>query len=266
MQSGFTYFSGRRGQILWTKPNLLGGGGRRDYDVHEAVGFLAPIMVLAPLHASFWGSQGDGQAIRLNPERGFRLRAFLGDWCMLSLFISPVAAIAFGMFAALRMVEQDRPSGVLVFLTILSLAVPVAAIAVLVWLRRSDRRDRDIRLVLGTHTWGSSDPATWHPDLLDEVRPAHTFRVKNFAALARRSLTARKWCEAMWAARLCTALEDEDAGEDLTSEILDEPAVRQKLSKLQKDGSRRDKLFGEPPPLSTWVGGIPEEHVFSVRA
>src|SRR5438876_7225889 len=188
MLSGYTYLSGRRGEIVWTKPNFLGGGGRRDYDTHEAVGLLAPLMVLDPLHASFWGNQGDGQAIRLNPERGFRLRAFLGDWCMLSLFVSPVAAICFGCLAAFHMVEQDRPIDIFVFLTILFLALPGASISVLVWLRRSDRRDRDIRLLLGTHTWGSSDPAYWHPDLLEEVRPAHTFRVKNFAALARRSL------------------------------------------------------------------------------
>jgi len=262
MLSGYTYLAGRRGQVVWANLTLR-GHGRRDYDAYEAVGLLAPLVLLNPLHVFVFGP-ADGRAIRLNPERSFRLRAYLGDWCMMSTIILPIAATIMLCMAMIHAAEQDRPIGIFVFLTILFVVLSVACVVVLVCLRRNDGRDRDIRLLLGTHTWGSSDPAYWHPDLLDEVRPAQSFRVKNFAALARRALTARKWCEAIWAARLSTALEDEDAGEELTSEILDEPVVQQKLRKLHKDPSRRDKVFGEPPPLSTWVGGVPEEHVFNV--
>jgi hypothetical protein len=262
MLSGFTYLAGRRGQIVWANLTLR-GNGRRDYDAYEAIGLVVPLVLLNPLHVFVFG-RDDGRAIRLNPERSFRLRAYLGDWCAVSAIVLPTAAALTLCVALFHAIEEDRPIGIFVFLTILFAVLSVVCVVVLVWLRQSDRRDRDIRLLLGTHTWGSSDPAHWHPDLLDEVRPAHTFRVKNFAALARRALASRKWCEAIWAARLSTALEDEDAGEELTSEILEEPVVQQKLRKLHKDPGRRDKVFGEPPPLSTWVGGVPEEHVFNV--
>jgi len=111
---------------------------------------------------------------------------------------------------------------------------------------------------------GSSDPAYWHSELLDEVKPAKAFRVKTFEELARRYIAERKWCEAAWAARLCTALEDESLGEGLTSQILDAPQVQTKLGKARTNPSRRNAIFGEPPPLSTWVQGVLEKHVFRV--
>jgi DNA-directed RNA polymerase subunit RPC12/RpoP len=57
--------------------------------------------------------------------------------------------------------------------------------------------------------------------------------------------------DATEAARPCTAMEDEELGESLTSEILDTPPVGSKLRQVRKNPIRRDAIFGESPPLST---------------
>jgi hypothetical protein len=260
----FTFFAGRRGAIAWRKSRTA--YERLDYDTHVAIGFVMPFIVLEPLHTFYWGGLADrGRAIPLHPERGFRLRAYLEEWSSMSLFVFAIAPLLLTCFALVRWIEEDRRWVLLAILAGLSAGVFVAAILTHRQVRRLDQRERDIRLLLGTHTWGSSDPAYWHPDLLDDViEPADRFGVKTFLNLARRHLEERDWCRAMWAARIAAALEDEQQGESLTSKILEQPAVRKVLGQLRKDPSRRDELLGEPPPLSTWVRGVPERHIFAV--
>jgi hypothetical protein len=164
-----------------------------------------------------------------------------------------------------RWAEEDRRWSLFLIFMFLSLEGLLCCILTIIGIRRGDRRERDIRLGLGRHTWGSSDPAYWHPDLLaDVVAPSEPFDVKSFAVLARRFLKAHEWCHAMWAARLCTALEDEEKGESLTTEILEHDEIAKKLAKARSDPARRDAAFGEPTPLSKWVQGVPENEIFTV--
>jgi hypothetical protein len=160
-------FAGRRGDILWKKPNFAGVGGRRDFDTYLAVGLVGPFWLRQPLHTFHWGrTLYDAEAIPLRPEPDLRFRAYVADWSGLLLFVTLLAGpvlLAAGFVQRL----EERPIWILlVLLGVLALAGLVACSIIRYRLGRADRRDQAIRLLLGPHAWGSSDPAYWHPDLL----------------------------------------------------------------------------------------------------
>jgi hypothetical protein len=180
---------------------------------------------------------------------------------LLGLLAAPV-------LAALAVMEWlDRHTNWIHYLlgSVLCLGVALACAVLLLRHRRIDRRERDIRLLLGTHPWGSSDPAYWHTDLLGDLAdPYEVFGVDTFAELGRQSLASRNWGRAMWAARLCAAQEDVALGEELTSTILNEPEVQGKLREVRKEPLRRHMVFGDPEPFTSWVRADPELQVFQV--
>jgi hypothetical protein len=261
-------FAGRRGDILWKKPNFAGVGGRRDFDTYLAVGLVGPFWLRQPLHTFHWGrTLYDAEAIPLRPEPDLRFRAYVADWSGLLLFVTLLAGpvlLAAGFVQRL----EERPIWILlVLLGVLALAGLVACSIIQYRLRRADRRDQAIRLLLGPHAWGSSDPAYWHPDLLTyRIDPGAAFGVPSFGELARRSLNEGQWSRSMWAARLCVAVEDAALGEELTTATLQAEGVREKIASVRKKPETRDAAFGPPIPLSTWIQGDLAAKVFPVRA
>lgn len=246
---------GRRGEIVWKKAGFLGTGGRRDYDTYQGWRFLFPLYLGQPIHTFGWGKDGESAlAIPLRRDRGFRLRTYISDWC------GPLCLIAGLAFFPIFC------SGQSVGLRILTFAVLVITGAgVLFTFLTSGGRDRDIRLILGSHFWGTSDPATWHEDLLEDViDPEEKFDIPSFEQLAESSLEKGQWAEAMWAARLCAAIEDEETGEALTDEILAHPKVQKRLMRVRRNPLQRKGAFGDPIPLSRWVRGDLKEPIFQV--
>jgi hypothetical protein len=265
MGSCISNFAGRRGDILW-KSNIIGIGGRRDYDTHRAWGIVLPFLIFDPIHTFGWGQRSyQASAIRLRADCSFRLQALLCDWSCLLSIAGLVASPILGCLAFVRMVEQQPYWMLFAVGSILSTIAFVVSVCILLWVHRVNRRDRDIRILLGAHTWGSSDPAYWHQDLLREVIvPANAFGIKNFAELASKSLQAGDWNQAIWAARLCTATEDLKLGESLTSEILAQKEIQTKLRLTRNNPSHREEYFGQSLPLETWVHGNPQEYIFDV--
>jgi hypothetical protein len=149
---------------------------------------------------------------------------------------------------------------------ILSFVLLAGSIGGWIWLRSVNRRDQDIRLVLGTHAWGSSDPCYWHDSLFSWVKPAATLGAPTFADLARGWLAASQWSWAMWAARLSAALEDETYGEQMTDTILATAAVEERLRLVRKEPHSREAYFGSPPPLSAWIQGDLQTPLFTIGA
>jgi hypothetical protein len=257
-------FTGRRGEIVWQKPGLL-GGGRLDYDAHAAISLHMPLWAGDPYHTWGWGAVPDrAYAIRLRSDRGFRWRALLEPWAFLAAFLLLVTVLLTALLGAIAWMEQ-KP--VIRHAIVIGAGV-VALVACVAFLRlgkRADRRNKDIRLVLGTHSWGSSDPAFWHADLASLlVDPRATKDGKSFAELARRFAAEKDWSRAMWCARLSTLREHEVEGERLTDELLATPDVRERLRRVRKKPERRDEEFGEAVPLETWVGGDSRQHVITI--
>lgn len=101
-------------------------------------------------------------------------------------------------------------------------------------IRRSGRRERDIRLLLGVHGLGSSDPATWlDEDLARMTSAPELFGTETYAAAVPQLLQADAWAGAMWAARLSAAREDATIGEALTSEVLKHPGPLDALKRYR---------------------------------
>jgi hypothetical protein len=97
-----------------------------------------------------------------------------------------------------------------------------------------NRRDQQIRQLLGRHRLGASDPVTWTDDLLALVVPAKTwFGATSFAQACDSLLAQRKVSEAMWAARLSAAIEDPQRGRELTDRVLGDPAAQAELARLR---------------------------------
>ena len=94
--------------------------------------------------------------------------------------------------------------------------------------------------------------------------PKAAFGVESFAALAAKERAAERWGQAMWAARLCVAAEDEAKGQALTDAILAEPQVAERLAKVRKRPDSRDQEFGPAPGLAKWITGDPSKHIMSI--
>jgi hypothetical protein len=116
-----------------------------------------------------------------------------------------------------------------------ALLVAALGFGMLRWLRRRDARSRDIRLVIGPHEAGSSDPALWSEDVLANVKPVAV-------SDAQASLQNGKYGRAMMQARIAAARKDPEA-ERLTDEILAHPEVQAALPALRKAPWRRGEIL-----------------------
>ncbi len=248
--------AGRRGEVLWKKGSFLTGQGlARNYDTFVVgLGFVVPLVLRDLVHV--WDFPltpvGECKAILLQPDPAFKRRVFVCNW--------------FGAVAvALVLLSPLAFAKVHILLGVLSIVAAVACIIVAIVCSRQPSRLRDIRLVLGPHTWGSSDPATWNERIcMDVVAPRGTFNLESFAEMARKAIDERKWGTAMWAARLSVAVEDVTTGECLTNDILHCAEVSDRLRRIRNRPEQRDREFGAPLPLEQWIKCDPQEHIFGI--
>jgi hypothetical protein len=251
--------AGRRGQVIW-KASFI--GQQLTYDTWQVrFGLIVPFALGDAVH--IWDIPltkigGPCKAIRLRPDSDFKRRVVTGNWIGLGATLGCIALFlaALGLFVNLKFV-----------LAAAALVGSVVVGGLGFWLTRSpdEARHRAIRLLLGLHEWGSSDPATWSEKLVAEVVvPKEAFGVESFAALAEKERAAQRWGEAMWAARLCAAVENDAKGQALTDAILGEPQVFERLRRVRKRPDTRDQEFGPAPRLSKWVKGDPEEQILAI--
>jgi hypothetical protein len=167
------------------------------------------------------------------------LRAFLGRWqwagvCVGGLFL---------LFAVFDTMNQ-RPINV----PLLVGGVATVVVSLVIWwlLAWSDRRNKNLRRVMGPTEFVSSDPATWTSATLQGIKsPQDFFGESTFASAARKALAGEMFGQAMLAARFCAAIEDRMEGEALTNEILEHPAVAMGLAQVRRDPSQWPALFGK---------------------
>jgi|GEM_PF-5292353 len=234
--AGGGIFCRRRGNQPWWD------FGWWDFDGFDGFPPFLPIFVFEPLHVWDWHMQSTEadwskrvsiyayRAIPIRWSPQLVARTFLRAWLWLPL----VAGFLFSISGAHSLIA--RLAGFWLFL------LCVAALAGL-WLW--NHRDQQIRRLLGRHRLGASDPVTWTDDLVALVAPAKTwFGAATFAQACDSLLAQKKVSEAMWAARLCAALEDPQRGRELTDRVLREPAAKAELDRL--------KLPAASPSLRPW--------------
>ena len=251
---------GRRGQVRW-KGGFTGIGQQLTYDTFQS-GWTAivPITLGEPVH--IWDIPllkygGPCKAILLKPAPEFKRGVLVSSWIFLAACV--VGGALF--LLALKL-----------FVDMLFVPAAVAGVASLViaglgfWYSRGsdDTRHIAIRLLLGFHEWGGSDPATWDESLTQLVVDPKAEFGSSFAALAERERAAGNWGEAMWAARLCAATEDETRGEALTDAILADPQVAEPLKRVRKNPGVREAEFGSAPGLAKWLTQDPAESIHTL--
>lgn len=241
--------AGRRGEVLWKKG--------RQYDCFVVrLGLVVPIILGELVH--IWDIpstvlEGGCKGIRLRPDPAFKRRVLFTNWAGWS---------AFGLLIGCPFLWASVHTALGIVSLILGLACLVFAIMCLF---AEGSRNRNIRLVLGPHSWGSSDPATWHKSIGKcVVDPMAAFEVETFAKLARRAIKKGEWSKAMWAARLCVLAEDKETGEDLTDTILDDAEIRNGIFQVARYPEDHKREFGKPPPLKHWLTCDPVDHVMEI--
>jgi hypothetical protein len=256
--------AGRRGWIKWKKENVVGVGGETDCDTYYAfIVFGFPVRMISLIHL-FGVSKiaGPRTYIPLRMDRGFT-RAAVMDGVGLLAMIFLFAAFALGCGSLVK--STQTPLTLCIALGIGGGLCLLAGVGLWIYGRRNrldDRRDVDIRLILGKHEWGSSDPIYWTDEFLaDVVEPVERFECDTYAKLTSTFIETQTWCAAMWAARLCAATEDSQQGETLTESILARPGVQAILKSLRLDASRHGEFLGERVLLSNWVKGEPAQRV-----
>jgi hypothetical protein len=130
--------------------------------------------------------------------------------------------------------ESSTTIGVLPLMAV-ALAVFGLGLAGCLWARRRTTRTRKIRLLLGRHGLGNSDPATWLEDTWKQAvtGPKEMFGADTFAQAVEMLLGRGDLRRAVWAARLSTACEDPSRGEALTDAVLNHPAVPDALEQIR---------------------------------
>lgn len=251
MESVFRF--GRRAEILWNSGSFLGFGRQHCYDTFVmGAGFFdhmgAKAVHIWDIPQTGFGSR---KAIRLRDDPAFKSKVLRTNWSARGISVFLIAC-------PFLWVKVHWSLGVLTLVVGIGLAV-LAFVS-----SRQEPRDRQIRLLLGPHAWGSSDPATWHKSIRRDIVDPRDLKAASFADFAKEAIEDKEWSFAMWAARLCVAVQDEETGEKLTDEILSNPEVRRSLEVVWRRPAERNREFSKTPKLERWITCDPDKHVFAV--
>ncbi|MGH7168730.1 MAG: hypothetical protein ACRELG_00435, partial [Gemmataceae bacterium] len=234
------------------------GWGSKDA-MEWIVFFFMPIIPIKAVHTFEWNGN-QYQAIPIKWSFGLMVRTFLGRW-LWGLGGLGTLLLVFGVIDILN--QRSQGLGLLVA------AVPFLGLGILLFvvLRWTDARNKAIRRVLGANTIGNCDPAHLPTDTLEKIagEPRLAHGADTFADAAHAYFRQRCYARAMWAARVCVALEDQAEGESLTDMILEDSDVIAALEEVRRDAQRWQPLMftseAEPSPQTpdTPVDVLPAE-------
>lgn len=221
-----------------------------------------PLVPYASVHTSNWeyaSETGGGWRYLVHPIRwswslvGVALVRRLWLWVMFAGGLAMVAAVIGGSTSSNF---ANQPAWLqqgynLLLVGVGGALVMAGAFVIRHLILRADRRHQNIRLLLGRHFFGSSDPRFWTREYLKMVRPPQpVFDAPTFAAAVPALLQAGEFQAAMFAARLSTALEDSAAGERLTDAVLSNPDAMATADRLRRRWLSCDEEPALPP--SAW--------------
>jgi len=199
---------GNYAPIKWTKRKWFTIGEKGDHDaINCMVVVFLPILTVEPQHTFDWQEKGIGpgigyeyQKVKLKWNWRLVVHTFLRPWS--------IAFIAFGTIGLLIWYSTKSLEDFLVGCGLIIFGILGFIVA-----RSLYRRCRDIRLLLGRHALGTSDPATWEKSIIDRINSSEKlYGTKNFEEACRKFISSLDWENAMWAARYCTAVENKYIG------------------------------------------------------
>lgn len=198
--------------ISWQKhkASFLGVKGDGDHDAVLCIAFFGlPIIPLKPVHVFSLKETEEYSKIPLRWNVRLIFHVFYRIYGII-----PLSFTAF-MLAEAILVNRNW------LYAIVSLGLFCFTLDILLATKRIYGRSRNIRLLLGRHKFGSSDPALWARSVLVEFMPELQMPSEiSFEKKCRKYMNDKNWLEAIWAARLCCAIESRKIGEALTNEML----------------------------------------------
>lgn len=247
----FKEMAASRGFCRWS-------GVRSDFDAVRCTHLGGmPLMPLEALHV-FDRDDSRCKVVPIRMSRGLVMRAYLRRW----LWALVVFAGSFVLTGVLKATGASTGPGVRPTWGVVVAGVAAGFVAVALlgqWmLRRSDRRNRQIRRVLGRHGLGNSDPADWTDvDFAAHPPPEAAAGATGWVKQGRASLQERNYSAAMMAARLAVRSGDVVEGERLTDDILADGLVRHSVGQCDRAPAlwwklmRGDrKIKPEPSPVA----------------
>jgi hypothetical protein len=226
-------------EIAWEPAALV-----HDHDAVECIWFFfIPIIPLAPVHTHNW-QQGYCEKVPLRGSFRLLMSALLRPWAKFLSYIGIGIAVVFIILFFLSFFlgsEEIIGTAILMVISWASFLLFFIPYRLMV---RSSRRKKDIRLLLGRHPFGSSDPAMWPVSAVQNIRPAELYHTRTFLDAARSAAEAGDIENAMWAARLA-ACAGEPGAEEFTDRILKHDRVSAMLVELRKTPQHRRKILRE---------------------
>jgi hypothetical protein len=242
--NGFgTSYHGGAAAIRWEKPE--GVNAPADHDAVEcaiALGF--PVFPYQAVHTFHW-SHRECRVIVLRRTPALLLRAMLRPYLLATTWVSGVLLAGLALIAIVGPFvfgKPLRPQPELWTFVATTAGIFLAGLGPLLWLRMLFARSRDLRLVMGPHEAGSSDPATWLHS------PPQDLVAECTLAAAEQALTNGQFSRAMFGARIAAALGDRH-GEKLTDRILADRRVLRQLPALRRKPWLRKDLFPDDTSL-----------------
>ena len=213
--------------------SVCGGRGNVGWGSFDAMEWLValylPIIPVKAVHTFDW----QGEQYRMIPIRwsfDLVLRTFFSRWAW-AVGVAAIVLVIIGFTE-----KQGSP------LILFGIAGALVAMAALmgVLLSITDKRNKDIRYVLGAATIGNCDPANLQGGMLDDMK-ADTqvaYGTDSYLDAAEMLLHKGSFARAMWCARMATVLEDAHEGDRITDEILAYSGVRAGIEHVRRDSSK----------------------------
>ena len=221
--------------------SVCGGRGNVGWGSFDAMEWLVaaylPIIPVKAVHTFDW----QGEQYRMIPIRwsfDLVLRTFFSRW-----------AWGIGIIAVILVIVgfAERQGNPVLFFGIAAALVGFAAL-IGVLLSLTDRRNKNIRYVLGAATIGNCDPANLLSGLLGEMT-ADTqvaYGTDSYLAAADKLFRRGSYARAMWCVRMATVLEDAREGDRLTDEILADADVKEAIAEVRRDsGQWAEVMFSQ---------------------
>ncbi len=232
-----------RGDLIWHNP----ARGQRFHDF-DAVFFLCllglPVIPIRAAHVYRYQVKFLAVEYEWHPIR-WSAALLLRAWLRRASLAALLYALPLGTLAGLALLARPDPAARVVLWGSVAAVIAWPVIGGLLALR--DRRNRDIRTVIGNWDLGSGDPATYDPAWVadkDFATPGPLYGTDTFAQGATNCIGWHNWWGAMFAARLCLLLEDRRQGEELTDAVLAEPEVREGIAAVRADPRQWHALLG----------------------
>lgn len=213
-------------------------------DAVECIVFLyLPVWPLRAVHVRDV-SEETYEALPIHMSKPLIRQVFLRRW---SVGAAVVGAMVLLLFVVKPTREHAGRTDLQLLLGAIGAVLVLGGLFVRWRVQQRASRERDRRSLLGLHHLGNSDPLSWVSQDSAGISSQTLFGTPTFAEAVPGLLRSQAWSAAAWASRLSAKLEGEAPGEQLTNDVINEPAVAVALAQLRRRRDDWHAIMGASP-------------------